>query len=247
MTCSVKGAGSLFAAHRILQSANRVLHFARSLVGILPSASSFLSRVHAFSLFGLYQRSLYAFCSQHKVHDLRVFPRISLRAEVLRMPPSIVLPHKSRPHPARHPKAHNSCNSHGFISTEAMNTPKARLEKSSPQTYEYFVAVAGTRVGHGGRRRRSVRHRDLFPSRSAIWLWPALDGLSDGAVHDRHSACQRSNRPRDGQRYHCQCERLRSALASHISRGYAGDGQYIQHRGRSRCDGRGAFAGDRRP
>jgi Mn2+/Fe2+ NRAMP family transporter len=36
-------------------------------------------------------------------------------------------------------------------------------------------------------------------------------------------------------------------LAGHITRSYAGDGQHVQHRRRSRCDGRIALARDRRP
>jgi Mn2+/Fe2+ NRAMP family transporter len=40
-----------------------------------------------------------------------------------------------------------------------------------------------------------------------------VDSFSDDTVHDRNPACQRSNRPSDGKRYHRQRKRLRSALA----------------------------------
>ena len=85
-----------------------------------------------------------------------------------------------------------------------MNSSETEPSKSPPKRPNILLRLLGPGLVMGGRRRRSVRHRDLFSSRSAIWIWPAVDGLSDDTVHDRNPARQRSNRPRDRERHHRQ-------------------------------------------
>ena len=120
-------------------------------------------------------------------------------------------------------------------------------ERRGQETPQHGASAAGSGTGDRRRRRRSVGHCDLLAGRRAVWLRPALDGVSHHAVHDRDPARQRADRPGHRQGACRQCDGARAALAGAGAGFPAGRRQHVQHRGRHRRDGGIAVAGDRRP